>query len=78
MPDGRQFELGDVVRDTVTGYEGTITGICRYLQGSDTAMVERLLADGSLKAPWIELARLVAVPEAEVDTDEGEEDDEDF
>ena len=30
-----KFELGIKAKDTVTGFEGTITGFCKYLTGCD-------------------------------------------
>lgn len=42
-----QVDLGDHVRDRITGFEGIITGITRWLTGCDRAVVQsRILHEG--------------------------------
>ena len=39
--DTNGFELGDVVRDTITGFEGTITGIHVWTTGCARVTLQR-------------------------------------
>lgn len=40
-------DLGDLVRDRVTGFEGIVTGMTRWLTGCDRAVVQsRVLHEG--------------------------------
>jgi hypothetical protein len=57
-------ELGNKVRDKVTGFHGTVYAICRYLSGSlDRAGVQTLNTKGELKEEWFDIDRLEIVEE---------------
>jgi len=63
------IQLGSVVRDTITGYEGTVTGRAEYLFGCVRCLVEAngLKDDGAPKGElWIDEQRLVTVSPAAV------------
>lgn len=52
--------LGDKVRDTISGFKGTVTAITRYLHGEDRVCVEPSgLHDGKpIEPQWFDSARL--------------------
>lgn len=57
------LELGDRVRDKITGYAGTITGICDYITGCRQMLVQPEVPFGGTisempKAAWIDEDRL--------------------
>ena len=56
--DGHEPHNGDTVRDTVTGLQGTITGLTKWVSGCDTAHVQPPL-DKDGKVPD---SRLVDLP----------------
>ena len=49
---------GDYVRDTITGFEGTVTGLASYLHTEDRAQVEGTDGSGALRCLWIDVPRL--------------------
>lgn len=55
-----ELKLGSKVKDTVTGFEGTLTGKAEYLHNVPAGLVETL-KDGETKREWLELSRLVLV-----------------
>ena len=63
---GEAISIGGQARDTVTGYEGTVTAICEYLHGSPRAQVERRLNnENDDVSRWFEVARLEVVKRLE-------------
>lgn len=54
-------QLGARVRDTVTGFEGTVTGLAEYLHESATARVTAQTGTDEAKERWIAEARLEPV-----------------
>ena len=54
------ISLGDEVRDTVTGYTGTVTARSEYLQGTTRCAVESY-RDGKMTCEWIDEGRLAIV-----------------
>lgn len=57
------FKLGDKVKDTVTGFTGTVAAKCEYLQEPEPAYgVETLTTDGQHAREWFGEARLELVP----------------
>ena len=54
------IELGDSVVDRITGFQGTVTAIAKYLTGSDRALVEAFCDDPHKvgESLWIDLERL--------------------
>lgn len=51
-------QLGDRVRDMVSGYEGVVSGYSVYLWGCDTFLVSRADKDGKPEGEWLDAARL--------------------
>ena len=60
-----KFELGDVVRDDVTGYTGTVTGRANFITSSDRFCVEAPVDDTGRPVPaeWFNASRLVKFEE---------------
>jgi len=59
---GCDFEIGDVVYDSVTEIIGTITRVCSYVDGSFQVFIEAELNDnGIVNTGWFEQTRLVKV-----------------
>lgn len=54
------IKMGHEVKDRVTGFAGTVTGIVFYLTGCHQALVTpKIKEDGSMgEAHWIDLQRL--------------------
>lgn len=50
-------DLGDAVRDRVTGYSGVVTGITVFDHTSPRYLVESV-ADGEIKSEWIDAGRV--------------------
>ena len=63
MADERQIKLGDKVADKVTGYTGTVSGICNYLHGTTTCCVEASVdAEGKVSPDrWYPPMRLIVM-----------------
>ena len=57
MTSTASIDLGVKVRDTVTGFAGTVTGITRFLTGADRYGVTCLL-DGKVVESVFDLDRL--------------------
>ena len=53
-------KLGDKVRDTVTGYEGVITGVVDYLTGCRQCLLTaKVKKDGTIpEGRWFDIDRL--------------------
>ena len=58
------FELGTIVRDRVTGFEGAITGRAQHLTGCNTyGLQPKEMKDGKpIEAEWFDENRLEAIP----------------
>lgn len=58
-----EFELGENVRDRISGYQGNIIGMATYLYNSTDALVlsGRTDADGRPVQEWINIGRLELV-----------------
>lgn len=54
--------LGSKAKDTITGFEGTVTATCEYLHDKPSARLETL-KDGKVVAEWFQISRLVTVVE---------------
>jgi hypothetical protein len=54
------IELGEKYRDSITGFEGTATGLTVYLYGCRRVMLEGG-KDGEPKTEWFDEQRLVRV-----------------
>jgi hypothetical protein len=53
------MKLGTVVKDSITGFEGTATAFCTYLHGTPRVMVESKRGDKE-DSRWYDEQRLVA------------------
>jgi len=62
MKQGYELELGDKARDTLSGFEGIVTGIADYLTGCRQASIQApLKSDGTLgDHHWFDVTRLLA------------------
>lgn len=57
-----KVRLGEIYRDTVSGFEGTATGRAEYLDSTPDARIEAETGKlGDEKTRWIKEARLVPV-----------------
>jgi uncharacterized FlaG/YvyC family protein len=75
-----KFKLGDVVKDMITSYEGTVTGIAFYIDNDVTYLVEGIDNTGRPVEDWINEKRLMFLCEtglSHTDTDSEEDDEED-
>ncbi len=63
-----KFQNGDKVKETVTGFTGTITGTCFYLTGCNQYLVVPKCKDEFTKAEgtWYDEGRLELVAEQKV------------
>ena len=64
----RKINLGDKVRDEITGFEGRVTGVATYISGCvQYSIAPPVDKDGKMSdANWIDEQRLVVVEEKEV------------
>ena len=53
-------DFGEYVTDSVTGYGGTVTGICLYDTGNHRVVVEAVV-DGELKTEYFDPSRLTNI-----------------
>lgn len=51
------LKLGQMARDKVTGFEGTVTARCENLNGEPRIAIENLGADGCPREIWVYEAR---------------------
>ena len=59
------IELGQEARDVVTGFNGTVTALIRYITGCDRYQLSKMSNDGSLRDEWFDATRLeVTIQEA--------------
>jgi hypothetical protein len=59
-------QLGDKVRDGITGFEGVVTGVVAYISGCDQCLVVPAMKDEVMEMPkssWIDVDRLSIVQE---------------
>ena len=58
----KTIELGDAVRDNVSGFAGVVTAITNYLQDTPSYRVTRTdICDGEVKQEWFPYGRLEIV-----------------
>lgn len=57
-------ELGDRVREIVSGYEGVVTGTVVYLWGCEQVLVARANEKGKPEAEWFDLGRIEIIEKA--------------
>lgn len=56
-----EIKFGDKVRDTVTGFTGTVTGRAEYANGQRQLLAETLRTDGGTSAEWLDTDRVELV-----------------
>lgn len=56
----KEIKFGDLVKDSITGYEGVVTGFTSYLTGCDQVLVTQKWKkqDGDVKAAWFDITRV--------------------
>ncbi len=60
------IQLGDRVKDGITGFSGVVTGIAEYLYGCRRLQVEsEKLEGGSPKTEWFDIDRVEPQPRKE-------------
>lgn len=61
--DKTKLEMNLKVQDEVTGYTGTVTAICKYLNGTTSALVEEKFPGGQKfeDGAWVDSDRLKVV-----------------
>lgn len=69
-----KFELGIKAKDTITGFEGYLTGYCCYLTGCDQYLVSPPVdKEGKhVEARWYDMNRLIHLecePSVQIDTE---------
>lgn len=65
-----KFELGDAVKDVVTGFSGIVTGRCEYITGcKQYSVTSRKLQAGDTKAGWFDEDRIVTTKASKVKID---------
>lgn len=57
----KEVELGDYARDRITGFNGTVTAVCYYLDGNIGMLLERLIDQESYEENWFPKNRLEVV-----------------
>lgn len=60
------YQLGNKVRDVITGFEGIATGHCRYMYGCNQVLItpDRLGSDGkTLNGEWFDDQRVEVIEE---------------
>lgn len=67
------IELGQKVKDRITGFEGVVTGRCNYISGCDQALVTPPVdKDGKhVDAHWFDIQRLEGLDAPLVTLDNG-------
>jgi hypothetical protein len=54
-------QLGDRVREIVSGYEGVVSGYVEYLWGCHQVLVGRADKDGKPESEWFDIGRIEVV-----------------
>ncbi len=62
------MKLGQKAQDVVTGFKGTITGLCYYITGCNQALLQpKVKADGErLDGAWFDFDRLEITDETPI------------
>ena len=74
MKESNIEHMGKTVEDSVTGFSGIVTGMCRYLTGCDQYCVTAKVKDNysDAKAGWYDINRLslvISVPTLKLNTE---------
>lgn len=58
-------QLGDKVKDEITGFEGIVTGACHYISGCDQYLLQPKVKEDGTKVDgcWFDVDRLVVLEE---------------
>lgn len=59
------IKLNDKVRDEITGYEGTVTALGKFVTGYKNALVESVDSTGRPTEFWYDVKRLEVIKEEE-------------
>ena len=62
MTPTTEVKLGDTARDTVTGFEGTVTARIDYLSQPPQLCLEALRTDGGVSTLWFGVERVEIAP----------------
>lgn len=66
---------GDKVKDKVTGFEGTVTGVAEYLTGCRQVLIQPPVKDGEFKdGRWMDDGRLEVTGTSGLDLSERQRD----
>lgn len=74
----REIELGDKVKDLITGFEGIAVAKTEFINGCVQFSVAKQLKKGEIGEPCIDSKSLRIVKKKAVNLDEDEEDEEDY
>lgn len=58
--DGQPFDLGDRVRDSVTGFEGVAVAYSEYLYRSPLVLIARKDGNGKPEEVWLDAGRVAS------------------
>jgi hypothetical protein len=59
LKENKMIELGHVVRDRITGFEGIVTGLVNYITGCNQALVQPKMHEHDfLESRWFDMDRL--------------------
>lgn len=63
------IDLGDRVKDIITGFEGIVTGKCQYITGCDQVLVQPRVKDDGSKAEggWFDSDRCTVINAGAID-----------
>lgn len=58
-----KVELGKKAKDTVTGFEGTVTALCSYITGEDQILISPIVIPGTpvSEPQWFGEGRVIEV-----------------
>jgi hypothetical protein len=68
-----KVQLGDTVKDRITGFQGVVTGRCEYITGCNQVLVvPKIKSDGSFsESVWFDEQRVDILSEPRVTIDNG-------
>lgn len=65
-----KHSFGDVVKDKITNFTGTITGLSSYITGCDQCLVQPKQKEGEVSYPdatWFDEGRLILIEPAQIE-----------
>jgi len=67
------MQLGIKAKDKITGFEGVVTGVCKYISGCNQALLTPPVKDGAYVEPhWFDVQRVEALEGVPVVLDNSE------